>query len=282
MNGKNQEVDGDGKWIAVAQLTSTKSVEQNYEICRNLVQKAKKLGAAMIFFPECFAFMGESASETVAIGESLEGPLFSRYKDLAQGIWISFGGFPEKLTNEDRVYNTHVVVDDTGQIRAVYRKIHLFQVDIPGGPSLNERRSTKPGDELVVVDTTIGRLGLSVCFDIRFPEMYISLRQKEATILVIPAAFTVATGKDHWDVLLRARAIENQCYVVAAAQFGVHNAQRTTWGRATVVDPWGIDIAVSSDLSPNLILAEIQPQRISSVRKCLPLQRRSDIYGTIK
>ena len=171
------------------------------------------------------------------------------------GLWISAGGMhelgapPEEATSSDagssdgttspRIYNTHVVLDHQGEIQAVYRKMHLFDVSIPGKVELRESKTTAPGKDLVVCDSPLGKLGLSTCYDLRFPEQYIRLVQNGAMILLVPSAFTVPTGAAHWHTLLKARAIENQCYVLAAAQYGRHNDKRESFGHALAVDPWG-------------------------------------------
>lgn len=197
-------------------------------------------------------------TSAVELASPLSGALFTAYRALAaeHGIWISFGGFHEQpitspaaparggspnVDHDDtRIRNTHVIVDAAGEVAAAYRKVHLFDVNIPDGPQLRESRSTAPGADLVTCEhSPIGCLGLSVCYDLRFPEVYSALRDRGAEVLLMPSAFMVKTGQAHWHTLLRARAIETQCFVVAAAQCGAHNPRRSSYGHSLVVDPWG-------------------------------------------
>jgi len=236
--------------VAVGQMTSVDCVEQNYKTCATLAEAAVAQGAGILFLPENFNFLGRSSAESLAIAEPLDGPLIRRYACLAQrlGLWLSLGGFQERGPDPEHLYNCHVVINSNGEIAATYRKVHLFNVDVPGGPVLMESRFTSPGRYLETCDSPAGRLGLTICYDLRFPEMYQRLTfDLGAEILLVPSAFTVATGKAHWECLLRARAIETQCYVVAAAQAGQHNEKRESYGHSIVVDPWGRVVAKLSD-----------------------------------
>jgi predicted amidohydrolase len=169
------------------------------------------------------------------------------------------------------VYNTAVVVDRDGELCGVYRKIHLFDVDLPE-QRLVESKGVAPGDDVVAVETAAGCLGMSVCYDVRFPELYRRLAEAGAQVILVPSAFTVPTGSDHWEVLLRARAIENQAFVLAPAQHGVHNARRRSYGRSLIVDPWGLVLAVASD-GEGIALAELDFERLEDVRRKLPALR---------
>eukprot|EP00980_Cylindrotheca_fusiformis_P004710 scaffold993_cov110-Cylindrotheca_fusiformis.AAC.20 len=205
-------------------------------------------------------------------------------------LWISGGGFhvgkapPDDQTGHPRVYNTHVILDDNGNVQAVYRKVHLFDVSIPGKVELRESKTTAPGTDLVVCDSPIGKLGLSTCYDVRFPEMYLSLVNHGAQILLVPSAFTVPTGTAHWHTLLRARAIESQCYVLAAAQVGKHNSKRESFGHSLAVDPWGkiladaggaLDDAKAGE-EPSIISCEIDLELIDSIRQRMPIGMHRD------
>ncbi len=263
-------------------MTSTSDVDNNVALCAELAERARTRGAALLCLPECFAFMGASDADTRRVMEPLDGPLFARFREVAReaGIWVSFGGFPEKIDDEHN-HNAHVVVDDTGAVRAVYRKIHLFDVTLPSGTVYRESAVTQSGGDVVVTDSPAGRLGLSVCYDLRFPELYRGLADpardgRGAQVLLVPAAFTLVTGKEHWEALLRARAIENQCYVVAAAQTGHHNDRRDTFGHAMVVDPWGTVVAQCRD-GLGVAFAEIDLDFLDDVRARLPVwsHRRS-------
>lgn len=266
--------------LAFGQMTAGGDVDKNVAACGGLVADARARGAALLVLPECFAFMGAHDDDTSKVAEPLEGALFDRYRALARdaGLWVCFGGFPERA-DATHHHNAHVVVDDQGGIRAVYRKIHLFDVTLPSGALYHESRHTLPGDALVVVDSPVGKLGLSVCYDLRFPELYRALAERGAEVLLVPAAFTLATGKEHWEALLRARAIENACYVVAAAQTGRHNERRDTYGHAMAVDPWGTVVAQCKD-GTGIALCEIDRAWIAEVRARIPVwqHRRPALY----
>lgn len=199
--------------IAVAQMTSTHDIEENYRVVSNLTAEASAAGASLLCLPENFHFLGRNFTESLAIAEPLDGPSIRRYADLAKehNIMLSLGGFQEKGPDEDHLYNTHIILDSKGHIAARYRKIHLFDVDVRGGPVLMESRFTARGRGLATCTSSAGHLGLSTCYDLRFPQMYQRLAwEMGAQTLLVPSAFTVPTGKAHWEVLLRARAIENQ------------------------------------------------------------------------
>jgi deaminated glutathione amidase len=267
--------------VAVGQMTSTDDVDENLETCAVLARAARARGAALLCLPECFAFLGSSDKETRRVMAPLDGPLFSRARAIAKdaGLWIAFGGFPEKV-DEEHNHNSHVVVDDSGAVRAVYRKLHLFDVTLPNGTQYRESACTAPGKELVVAESPVGPLGLSICYDLRFPELYLKLAAQGARVLLVPAAFTLTTGKEHWEALLRARAIETQCWVVAAAQTGRHNEKRDTYGHAMIVDPWGTVVAQCSD-GTGIAVAPLDPAFLDAVRARVPVwqHRRPDVYG---
>ncbi|XP_018594749.1 deaminated glutathione amidase isoform X2 [Scleropages formosus] len=231
---------------AVCQVNSTPDKEVNFAACVRLVEKAKEGGANMVFLPEGFDYIGSSQKETLQLSENLTGDTISRYSDLARklNIWLSLGGFHERgddWEHDRRIYNTHLIINGMGHIVSVYRKCHLFDVELPEKKvSLKESAFTIPGQSLSPpVQTPIGKVGLGICYDLRFPELSVALLRQGAEILTYPSAFTVATGTAHWEVLLRARAVETQCFVLAAAQVGCHHAKRASYGHALAVDPWG-------------------------------------------
>ena len=266
--------------LAVGQMTSTADVEANFNTCNDLARQAKARGAVMLCLPENFAFMGAADGESRKVMEPLDGALFRRYRSIAQehALWLCFGGFQEKA-DEAHNHNAHVVVDDQGVIRSVYRKLHLFDVQL-GAHTYKESACVAPGKEIVVADAPVGKLGLSICYDLRFPELYLALAKRGAQVLLVPAAFTLTTGKEHWEALLRARAIETQCYVAAAAQTGHHNEKRDTFGHAMIVDPWGTVVAQCRD-GTGIAVAEVDLAFIESVRARIPVwqHRRPDVYG---
>jgi deaminated glutathione amidase len=190
----------------------------------------------------------------------------------ASNLWISGGGIHEHIDGQ-RVYNTHVIINEQGAVVCKYRKIHLFDVSIPDrGIELKESKTTKAGDSVVVCDSPIGVLGLSTCYDMRFPEQYIELLNQGAQIMLMPSAFTVPTGQAHWHILLRARAIETQCYVLAAAQVGRHNEKRESYGHALAVNPWGEVMGDAQLESPTVVVCDIDLEYQADVRLRMPIQ----------
>lgn len=240
-------------------------------------KEAVSAGAKFICFPENFSFVATKDGESLTIAEPLDGPIMQGYRSLAREskIWLSLGGFQEKGQDDAHLCNTHVLIDDTGNIRSKYRKIHLFDVDVPGGAVYKESSFTEGGKEVVAVDSPIGRLGVTVCYDLRFPELYQQLRfLHDAQVLLVPAAFTKVTGQAHWELLLRARAIETQCYVIAAAQAGKHNDKRESYGDSLIIDPWGTIIGRLPDrLSTGIAVADIDFSLIDSVRAKMPISQ---------
>ena len=235
--------------VGAVQMCSTADLTSNLATCRSLVDRAVADGARLVVLPECFAFLGRGERDKLAIAERLDtgGPILDTLRDLAtrHQVWLVGGGTPESVDGDpQRTYNTAIVVDPTGIVAARYRKIHLFDVDIPGGATLRESDATRAGDECVVVEIDGARVGLSICYDVRFPELYRHLvKTHGADVVLVPAAFTAHTGEAHWHLLLRARAVENQAWVVAAAQWGRHDDRRESYGHTIVVDPWGTVVA---------------------------------------
>ncbi len=271
--------------IAVGQMTATHEVEKNFETCRALVAQAKERGAKLLSLPECFAFLGAKDTDLLSFMRPLDDELVDRYRALAKehGLWLSLGGFQERGPDEQHAYNTHLLVDDAGELVSVYRKLHLFDVDIPGGPRLLESKATARGDSLVVKGTPVGKVGMSICYDLRFAELYLALRKRGAEVLLVPAAFTSTTGKAHWETLLRARAIETQCYVAAAAQHGRHNERRESHGEAMIIDPWGAVLARCGE-GTGVAVADVDLAYLEGVRRRLPVleHRRPEVYGAIE
>ncbi|HTQ04501.1 MAG TPA: carbon-nitrogen hydrolase family protein [Polyangiaceae bacterium] len=259
--------------VAALQLSSQAEVGPNLAACERLVSEAVARGARIVVLPENFAYFGDDAGR---------GALAERAGDTAAPIqgalsaWarrervhLVAGGMPERSEDASRPFNTLVCYGPGGDFVASYRKIHLFDVDLADGTKLAESASTTPGKSPVVVEMDGFRVGLSICYDLRFPELYRELVARGAEVLLMPAAFTLHTGKDHWHVLLRARAIEAQCYVAAAAQWGKHPRGRTTYGHALVADPWGTVVAEASD-GLGFALGALDSERIDGVRRSLP------------
>ena len=267
--------------IAAVQMTSGEDVDANLERCRELVREAATAGALIVGLPENFAYLGTGQDHRLAIAEELPsahkatghepGPILTAMRALAHkaGVWLLLGGFPERGRDGTRIRNTSVLLDPQGAIVAVYRKLHLFDVDVPGGRRFRESETVEPGSDVVVAATPWGGLGLSICYDLRFPELYRAMAAQAARIIAVPSAFTYETGKDHWHVLLRARAIENQVYVMAPAQFGAHGPTRRSYGHALIVDPWGAVIAECGD-HEGFALGRLDFSYQDKVRAALP------------
>lgn len=262
-------------WVAAGQLCSTENVAHNLDRARALVKSAAAAGAGLVGLPENFAYLGSDKDHKLAlaeeIGDDAAGPILKAMREAAReaGVWLLLGGFPEKVAGSERIGNTSLLLDPTGAIKARYRKMHLFDVEIPGGQRFRESDSIAAGDDAVVAETPWGGLGLTICYDLRFPELYRQLGSRGARMIAVPAAFTKETGKDHWHVLLRARAIENQTFVMAPAQYGFHGGKRTSYGHALVVDPWGVVLAECGDRE-GFALAYLDFDQQDAIRRNLP------------
>lgn len=257
--------------VGVAQMCSGEDVEANLEDMTRLVDEAVASGAGLVMLPEGFAYLGAVAGR-LAIAESLErpGPILGRCQALAREhrVHLLLGGFPE-AADAQRTYNTCLMLDPNGAIVARYRKIHLFDVDLADGTRLQESASTAPGEDLTTARLGCGVLGLSICYDLRFPTLYQRLVDMGATMLTVPSAFTPTTGAAHWHVLLRARAIECQAWVLAPAQVGEHGGGRVSFGHALVVDPWGRVVA-DAGTEVSMLMVDIDPELVRRSRVQLP------------
>jgi len=259
--------------VAAVQMTSSHVVADNLAAAGELLREAKDLGCDIACLPENFSFIGLRDADKLQVAEpDREGPVQSFLSDTARKLkmWVLGGTIVIRGDNERRVANASLLIDDAGKRVARYDKIHLFDVTIPGrDEQYRESTHVTPGRDLVVADTPVGKLGLSVCYDMRFPELYRELVSKGAEWLAMPAAFTVPTGRAHWETLLRARAIENLCYVVAPAQTGTHTSGRETYGDSLIVDYWG---QVLSRLAKGtgVITAEIDLAKEAETRTRFP------------
>lgn len=267
--------------VGAVQLSSQADVDENLGRVGALVDEAARRGAQLVLLPENFAYLGEEEGKRVIAEDlsaegSTRGPITARLSELARAhsVHLIAGGMPELSGDPNRPYNTCVVLTPEGRIASIYRKIHLFDVDLTDGTRYRESAATTPGDEPRVVSVEGLRVGLSICYDLRFPELYRALSAAGADVMVVPAAFTVITGKDHWHVLLRARAIEAQAYVIAAAQWGKHPRGRQTYGKSCIIDPWGEVVAQASE-GEGVITAAVNTGYLAQVRANLPsLQHR--------
>jgi predicted amidohydrolase len=263
---------------AVVQLSSQSDVSQNLARAEHWIAEAARAGARLIALPENFAFMGEEDDKR-RHAEALAppfGPIVSAISGAARtaGAFVVAGGMPEKSDSQARPFNASVLFGPDGAILARYRKLHLFDVDLADGTKLEESRATMHGspDDLPVTDAGGLPLGMTICYDVRFPELYRALEVKGARVVTVPAAFTVTTGKDHWHVLLRARAIENQLFLLAPAQTGKHPKGRQTYGKSLIVDPWG-DVLAQVGEGEGFAVARLDPAYQDRVRSSLPSLR---------
>ncbi|KAK4194487.1 putative amidohydrolase [Triangularia verruculosa] len=280
--------------IAIGQLTSTSSLSHNLSQCRHLISLAASLNCAALFLPEATDYIASSPSHSLALCQPTnKSPFVTGLREEARKrkLPIHVGIHEPCWADKTKIRNTVVWIDENGHIVHTYQKVHLFDVDLgdSGGPVLKESDVVERGDEIKEVYDLpgVGRVGSAICFDLRFPEISLALRRKGAEIITYPSAFTVPTGKAHWEMLLRARAIETQSYVVAAAQVGRHNEKRVSYGHSMIVDPWGTIVAeikgVEGEESPEpqIATAVIDRELLAKVRREMPLNRRTDVYPEI-
>lgn len=254
---------------AVVQLSSGADRRANLERATTLIRAAAERGARLVVLPEVFPWRGPRADEA-GQAESIPGPTTETMAAVARdtGVHLLMGSMLETGAGE-RSFNTSLVIGPTGDILGRYRKIHLFDVELPGRVSVRESDARAPGEEVVVVPTPLGRLGLSICYDLRFPELFRRLVQAGAEIILLPSAFTFPTGAAHWEVLCRARAIENQCWLLAANQTGQSPHGFHDYGNSLIVDPWGTVVARVGD-GEGIALAEVDLEQLARVRREMP------------
>ena len=275
--------------IAALQMVATPDVQSNLATAERLIAQAAEAGAALVALPEYFCLMGQQDRDKLAVAEDAgDGPIQRCLSEAARrhGLWVIGGTLPIRSDDPERVYNACCVYAPDGTQAARYDKIHLFCFD-NGREHYDEGRVLRGGEQPVAFDAAVAgvaaalRVGLSICYDLRFPELYRALMsqpgQPPCDLLVVPAAFTHTTGQAHWELLLRARAVENQCYVLASAQGGLHENGRRTWGHSMVIDPWGQVLAVQAE-GEGVVLAELDLERLAAVRLQLPAltHRRPD------
>ena len=257
--------------IAAVQMVSSPSVERNLDAARRLIAQAAHEGAGLVALPEYFCLMGHTERDKLALAEAPgSGPIQQMLADAARehGVWLIGGTLPISTEDPQRVFNASCVFAPDGSLAARYDKMHLFRY-VDGREDHDERRVLRAGVAPAAFAAGALRVGLSICYDLRFPELYRALMTPPCDLLAVPSAFTHTTGQAHWELLLRARAIENQCYVIAPAQGGRHENGRRTWGHSMVVDPWGEVVGVLAE-GEGLVLAELDAARIAAVRARLP------------
>lgn len=264
--------------VAVVQMRSTADREANLAVAAGLVARAAGDGAVLIVLPEKWPFI--HGPRTAEGAEPLDGPSLTAARGWARDLGVAvLAGSVIESRAEGLPCNTSALIDASGTVVGLYRKLHMFDVDV-GGVSYRESAATAPGSEVVLARVGGRGVGMTVCYDLRFPELYRSLAFAGADILTVPAAFTSATGRDHWEPLLRARAIENQAFVVAAGQYGVHDDGTVSHGRSMIVDPWGVVLAQAGD-GEGVAVADLDFARMAEIRERLPAlrHRRADVYG---
>jgi deaminated glutathione amidase len=255
--------------LGVVQLIAGPDVVDNLVEAERLIVQAAERGAEFVLLPEYFACISADETTKIRIRETLgNGPIQKFLSGMARkhSLWLVGGTIPLQANDDRHVCNTSLVFDPQGEVVARYDKIHLFGFQ-HGAESYDESRTIEAGSDIVCFEGPCGRVGLSVCYDLRFPELYRNMGGVD--LIVVPAAFTATTGLAHWEVLLRARAIENQCYVLACGQGGAHPCGRKTWGHSMLVDPWG-DVVASLGFGVDVLVAEFDPERILAVRESLP------------
>jgi predicted amidohydrolase len=260
--------------VAGIQMTSGHDVAHNLAVAKGLIQQAVDCGATLIVLPEMFAVMGLDQMDKVKYRESFGmGQIqdFLVAQAAQHGIWLVGGTIPITVPGDNnKIRAACLVFDDQGQCAGRYDKIHLFDVTLQAHQEIyNESKTTDPGSEIVVIQTPMGRLGLAVCYDVRFPELFRAMLAKNVEIVALPSAFTYVTGSVHWDILIRARAIENQIYMIAAAQTGVHSNTRKTYGNSMVVNAWG-EVQAQLDEQVGVVVSEVNLENLQKIRQNFP------------
>ncbi len=258
--------------VAAIQMTSGPNVAANLSEAERLIEQAVAAGAKLVALPEYFAIMGIKDTDKVAVRETEgKGPIQSFLSRMAKrhGVWLVGGSVPLEASVPDKVRNSCLVYDDKGKLAARYDKIHLFGLDL-GNEHYREEQTIEPGERIVVLETPFGRIGLSICYDLRFPELFRAM--KDVDMIMVPSAFTATTGKAHFETLVRARAIENQAYVIAPAQGGYHLSGRETHGDTMIVDPWGV-VLDRLPRGSGVVVANINPAYQAGLRQSLPALR---------
>jgi predicted amidohydrolase len=258
--------------VGIVQMTSTDDLAANLDAASDFVREAAAQGAEFVALPEMFAYLRREGLE-FPHAQRVDGEILGQMRALARtlGVRLLAGTIAEQAPGERRVFNTSVLLSPEGEIEGVYRKMHLFDVDLgaAGGGVYRESASIAAGDAVVVAETPHGGVGLSVCYDLRFPELYRRMADRDARFLTVPSAFAVTTGRDHWEVLLRARAIENQAFVIAPAQCGRHSESRESYGRSMIIDPWGRVLARLGH-RPGVAVADCDPAVLRQTRESVP------------
>jgi predicted amidohydrolase len=279
-NGRANGSGGAGLDVAIIQMNSRDDSRENIAAALDLIDRAAATGARLVALPEVWPYLGPDDA-VLDQAETIPGPVTELLAQRARrhGIYIHGGSIYEKRPGDSGVYNTTVVLDPTGEIVARYSKIHMYDVVLDGVAEYQESASVTPGDEIIITEIDGIAVGLTICYDLRFPELFRILALRGAQAIMLPAAFTLMTGKDHWEPLIRARAIENELYMIAPAQWGTHPPGKWCFGRSMVVDPWGTVLATAAD-GVGIATATIEPSRVEAVRRQIPslANRRPGAY----
>jgi predicted amidohydrolase len=279
-NGRVNTSGVAGLNVAIVQMNSQEDKGANIAAALDLIDRAAATGARLVALPEVWPYLGpDDVSRDQA--ETIPGPISEALSQRARrhGIYIHGGSIYEKRPGDPGMYNTTVVIDPTGEIIAHYSKIHMYDVVLDGIAEYQESATVTPGNETTITEIDGIPVGLTICYDLRFPELFRILALKGAQAIVLPAAFTLMTGKDHWETLIRARAIENELYMIAPAQWGTHRPGKWCYGRSMVVDPWGTVVTTAPD-GVGIAYATVDPSRVASVRRQIPslANRRPEAY----
>jgi deaminated glutathione amidase len=259
--------------VAAIQMCSSNEVDENLEVAAGLIQSAALDGAKLVVLPEGFSIIGSNEHDKLAVKEiygSGKVQEFLSQQALKNNIWIVGGTMPIRCENPQKVRAACIVYDNKGKPVGRYDKMHLFDAVISEFESYKESNTIEAGDKVVVIETPVGRLGIAVCYDIRFPMMFTRLFDRGAEIIAIPAAFTMRTGEAHWQLLARSRAVENFCYVIGACQGGTHASNRKTYGHSLIIDPWGSVLAERTEPGPGVIYSDISLEKIYKIRAAMP------------
>ncbi len=269
--------------VGVVQMCSGADPEQNLQQLRRSLNGLHLQGAELVVTPENAIVFGTAKDYELYAEPLNSGPIQSELKEMANHfkLWLVVGSVPIRKSN-GKIATTCLVIDDKGEIRASYEKLHMFDVEVEDKHhSYRESDIFEAGEAIKLIDTPLGKVGLSICYDVRFPQLYSELRRQGADIIVVPAAFTKVTGRAHWEVLLRARAIETQCWVIAAAQWGEHNSERETWGHSMIIDPWG-NIDIEQKEGTGVLVSDIDIKMSNSIRQKMPITEHVRFETNIK
>lgn len=266
--------------IAAIQMCSSHIVDENLATAARLISEAARNQARLIVLPEMFAIMGKKSTDKVDIKEKYSsGKIQNFLSEQAKmhQAWIVGGTIPIACDNDQKVRAASIVYDHNGSVAARYDKIHLFDVTISENESYKESDTTEPGDSVIVIDTPVGKLGLTICYDIRFSGLFMQLMNDGAEIIVVPSAFTVKTGEAHWQLMCRARAVENFCYIVGSAQGGTHSSGRQTYGHSLIVGPWGTIIQEQTKTIEGVVYADVDLKKLHEIRASIPVMQHQKI-----